>query len=93
MKKLIAIVLVLLLCGCALKNPMLLEGTSLRLGCYIPWQSNLYGLEIMSFTYGTFVVAQTNEAFQIDHSSSSTNSWMWGMLETNESSDTKVKLK
>lgn len=91
-KKLLAIFM-LLICGCAFKQPMLLNGTSVKLGAYIPWEGNLYGLEIMSFTSGTLVVSPTNEPFNVEHHSSSTNSWMWGMLDTNESSETKVNLK
>ena len=72
---------------------MLLNGTSLKLGCYIPWNGNMYGLEVMSYMSGTLVVAPTNGISAIEHSSSSTNSWMFGTLETYESSDTKVKIK
>lgn len=92
-KKLALALGILLICGCAFKQPMLLNGTSLKLGCYIPWENNLYGLELMSFTTGTLVMTPTNGLFSIEHHSSSTNSWMWGMLDTNESSETKVKLK
>ena len=91
-KKLLAIFM-LLICGCAFKQPMLLNGTSLKLGCYIPWENNLYGLELMSFTTGTLVMTPTNDLFSIEHHSSSTNSWVWGMLESTESSETKVGLK
>ena len=91
-KKLLAIFM-LLICGCAFKQPMLLNGTSLKLGCYIPWENNLYGLELMSFTSGTLVMTPTNDLFSIEHHSSSTNSWVWGMLESTESSETKVGLK
>lgn len=91
-KKFLAIFM-LLICGCAFKQPMLLNGTSLKLGCYIPWENNLYGLELMSFTTGTLVMTPTNDLFSIEHHSSSTNSWVWGMLESTESSETKVGLK
>ena len=91
-KKLLAIFM-LLICGCAFKQPMLLNGTSLKLGCYIPWENNLYGLELMSFTTGTLVMTPTNDLFSIEHHSSSTNSWVWGLLESTESSETKVGLK
>ena len=91
-KKLLAIFM-LLICGCTFKQPMLLNGTTLKLGCYIPWENNLYGLELMSFTTGTLVMTPTNDLFSIEHHSSSTNSWVWGMLESTESSETKVGLK
>lgn len=79
--------------GCALKQPTMIEGTSLRLGCYIPWSGELYGLELMSFMTGTMVSTPTNSFPSIEHSSTSTNSWCWGMLKSVEHSDTKVKLK
>ena len=93
MKKLIAIFFMLMLYGCVFKQPMMLEGTSLRLGCYIPWDGQMYGLEVMSFMSGTLITTQTNDTPSIEHSSSSTNSWLWGMLDSVEHTCSSVKFK
>ena len=78
--------------GCT-STPKFVEGTSLQLGAYIPWQSNLYGVELMSYINGCVVRVPTNICYEIQRTHSSTNSWMWGALETVESSETKVILK
>ena len=92
MKKLIAIVLALMLCACT-SQPKFVEGTSVQLGAYVPWQSNLYGVEIMSYVNGCVVRTPTNMAYEVERKHSVTNAWCWGILKSVEHSDTKVKLK
>lgn len=90
MKKFIA---ALALCiGCA-SQPEFVEGTSIQLGAYVPWQSNLYGVEIMSYISGCVVRTPSNMCYEVQRNHCATNSWLWGMLESVERSDTKVKLK
>ena len=84
--------LLVLVCGCG-SPPKYIEGTSLSLGAYIPWDGSLYGLELMQFVNGAVVKVPTNVCYQIRREHSSTNSWLWGMLETRESSKTTVDLK
>ena len=81
-----------LLCGCG-STPKFVEGTSLSLGAYIPWDGGLYGLELMQYVNGAVVKVSTNTCYQIRREHSSTNSWLWGMMETRESSKTTVDLR
>ena len=79
--------------GCVAKQPAFLNGTQVSLGCYVPWNGNLYGLELMSFTTGTYIRFPTNAVFDVQHASASTNDWAWGMLESATSSKTKAAAK
>lgn len=92
MNKLIAFILALLLCGCA-SQPKFVEGTSVQLGGYVPWQGSLYGVEICSYINGCVVRTPTNMTYEVERKHSVTNDWCWGMLKSVEYSDTKVKLK
>lgn len=92
MKKLITIVLALVLCACT-SQPKFVEGTSVQLGAYVPWQSNLYGVELLSYVNGCVVRTPTNMCYEIERQYTATNDWCWGMLKSTESSNTKVKLK
>lgn len=92
MKKIVTIVLALFLCGCS-SQPKYVEGTSVQLGAYIPWQSNIYGVELLSYVNGCVVRTPTNMCYEIERQYSLTNDWCWGMLKSTESSNTKVKLK
>ena len=79
MKKLVAAWLALCI-GCA-SQPKFCEGTSVQLGAYVPWQSNLYGVEIMSYVNGCVVRTPTNMCYEVQRNHCATNSWLWGMLE------------
>ena len=59
----------------------------------MPWQSNLYGVELLSYVNGAVVKVPTNTLYQIERTHNATNSWMWGMLETIESSETKIQIR
>lgn len=78
--------------GCA-GQPRFVEGTSVQLGAYIPWQSNLYGVELLSYVSGCVVRVPTNMCYEIERRHSVTNDWCWGMLKSVEESNTKVILK
>ena len=78
--------------GCA-SQPKYVEGTSLSLGAYIPWDGQMYGVELMQYVNGAVLKVPSNTCYEIQRSYCATNSWMWGMLESIESSETKVKLK
>lgn len=77
--------------GCS-SSPKFVEGTSIQLGAYVPWNSNLYGVELLSYVNGCVVRVPTNLTYEITRSYSSTNDWCWGMLKTVERSDTDVKV-
>ena len=91
MKKIIPL-LALAVCGCG-TSPKYIEGTSLSLGAYIPWDGTMYGVEIMQFVNGSVVRVPTNTAYQIQREHSATNSWLWGALNTIEHTMTTVDLK
>ena len=91
MKKIIPL-LALAVCGCG-TSPRYVEGTSLSLGAYIPWDGGLYGIELMQYVNGAVVKVPTNICYQIQREHSSTNSWLWGALNTIEHSKTTVDFK
>ena len=83
----------MLLVGCASQSPKVVEGTSIQLGAYIPWEGNLYGVELISYVNGIVVKTPTNMCYEVQRTSSTTNDWLWGMMKSVESTDTTVKLK
>lgn len=90
MKKLVAALA--LLAGCA-QTPKMVEGTSLTLGAYVPWESNLYGVELVSYVNGCVVKAPSNQTYTVERTYAATNSWGWGLVHSVESSNTKVKFE
>ena len=86
----ILFVLIYVLCqGCS-TNPKAVEGTSIQLGAYLPFDGNLYGVELMSYVNGLKIQASSNQSFQVSRTYNSTNDWLWGMMKTVESSDTRI---
>jgi hypothetical protein len=80
----------LLVCGC-FSGHRYVEGTSLQLGAYVPWESNLYGVELVSYVNGCVVKGTTNQAMRIERTYNATNSYFWGMVETREHTQTSVE--
>ena len=78
--------------GCT-SQPKYVEGTSVQLGAYIPWQSNLYGVELISYVNGCVVRTPSNMCYEVERKHSVTNDWCWGMMKSVESSDTKVNIR
>lgn len=87
MKKLV--LATLLLAGCT-SGSKYIEGTSLQLGAYVPWESNIYGVELVSYVNGCLIKAHSNTCFTVDRSFNATNEYFWGMVKTIESVKTKV---
>ncbi len=81
-----------LLLGCS-GTPKFVEGTSVQLGAYVPWSGNLYGVELVSYVNGCVIRTPSNMCYEVERSHSVTNDWLWGMLQSVESSETKVRLK
>ena len=92
MVRMLAIAACALLAGCT-SQPKYVEGTSLTLGAYIPWGGNLYGIELLSYVSGAVVKVPSNTVYEIQRRHCATNSWMWGMMDTTESTTTKLQLK
>ena len=88
----ILIVLIYVLCqGCSTQQKVV-EGTSIQLGAYLPFDGNLYGIELMSYVNGLKIQASSNQLFQVERTYTSTNDWLWGMMKTVEGSDTKIQV-
>lgn len=80
----------LLLLGCV-SRPGFVEGTTFECGLYLPYEGSIYGMEIVSYVNGCRVVCPTNQSFEVERKHCSTNSYFFGMFQTNERSETKVK--
>lgn len=78
--------------GCS-SNPKAVEGTSIQLGAYLPFEGNLYGVELVSYVNGLKVQASSNQSFQVVRTYTSTNEWLWGMVKTVEGSNTRVDVR
>lgn len=82
----------LLLAGCAGKQRYL-EGTHLALGAYIPWDEGLYGVELVQYTSGALLATSTNTPCTFSRTYSATNTYLWGMVETRESTKSDLTVK
>ena len=88
----ILVVLIYVLCqGCSTQQKAV-EGTSIQLGAYLPFDGNLYGIELMSYVNGLKIQASSNQSFQVSRTYNATNDWLWGMMKTVESSDTSIQV-
>ena len=88
----ILVVLIYVLCqGCSTQQKAV-EGTSVQLGAYLPFDGNLYGIELMSYVNGLKIQASSNQSFQVSRTYNATNDWLWGMMKTVESSDTSIQV-
>lgn len=81
---------IFLLCGCS-SNPKYVEGVNTAIGAYIPYQSNLYGIEVLNYLSGCKAQCMTNQNMSIDRQYSATNSY-FGIVHTVESSHTKINI-
>ena len=91
MRRVLTTLLALAFCGCG-SPPKHIEGMSLSLGAYIPFDGSLYGLELMQYVNGSVVQVPTNTCYQIRREHSATNDWAWGWLKSIEHSKTTVDL-
>lgn len=80
------------LSGCS-SNPRYIEGTTLNLGAYVPFESSIYGIELVSYVNGVKVQTSSNQPFWVSRSYCSTNEWLWGMVKTIENSETEIDVK
>ena len=90
MKK-VALATLLLLTGCT-SNSRFVEGTSVQLGAYVPWESNLYGVELVSYVNGCAVKTSSNMTFKVERVYNATNEYLWGAVKTQEHTDTRVEV-
>lgn len=79
--------------GCTSSHNRYVEGTHMALGAYIPYESNLYGVELIQYLNGISITAFTNSTFEVNHYATTTNNWLWGMFESTTTTKTKSKVK
>lgn len=79
----------LLICGCLSKSTLYTEGTKTTVGAYIPYDGQIMGCQIVSCLSGVSF-STTNGNVGITRSHSSTNSYLWGMVQTVESGKTRI---
>lgn len=91
MKRLFASVMFILMLGCTTGNKYV-EGTMTQLGVYAPIDGSIYGCEVVNYLNGCKVTSISNLPFKVDRVYSATNSYLWGMVTTTESTHTKVEM-
>lgn len=80
------------LCGCAHDSTMFVEGTRFRMGVYVPWDGQLYGLQIMEYLNGSCVRAPSNRVMSVTRSFCSSNDY-FGVTHTRDASNTDVDVR
>ena len=78
--------------GCATKSNTFLEGSQTTVGAYLPYEGQLFGVEVVQHTSGCLVRSNTNQTFSVDRTYASTNEYLWGAVKTTEFSSTKVSI-
>ena len=87
----LSVFLYVLFQGCS-SSQKLVEGTSIQLGAYLPFEGNLYGVELVSYVNGLKLQSSSNQSFQVSRTYNATNDWLWGMMKTVECSDTSIQV-
>ena len=67
-----------------------MEGTSLKLGIYVPAGGQLYGIQALSWLSGCKVDACTNQEFTISREFQSSNDY-FGVVHIREKTKTKIE--
>ena len=83
------IVLCLILSGCLMKTTAYTEGTKATIGAYLPYNGQVMGCQVVSHLSG-ITFATSNETVRISRDHCATNSYLWGMVETRESTKTEI---
>jgi len=91
MMRLLASAMLILMLGCATGNKYV-EGTMTQLGVYAPIDGSIYGCEVVNYMNGCKVTSISNLPFKVDRVYCATNSYLWGMVTTTESTHTKVEM-
>ena len=89
--RLIALSLLALVAGCASRQTYL-EGSSLKLGLYIPSSGQLYGVQALSWLSGCKVDMPTNQPFKICREFSASNDY-FGVVSIREKTKTEIEPK
>lgn len=81
-----------ILCGCAHDSTMFVEGTRFRMGVYVPWDGQLYGLQVVEYLNGSCVRAPSNRVVSVSRTFCSSNDYV-GVTHTRDASKTDVSVK
>lgn len=79
---------VVLSAGCR-SGEAFVEGTRLRVGVYVPWDGQLYGLQMIEYLNGTALVAPTNSSLEVQRQYSGTNDYL-GVVHTRDCTSTSA---
>lgn len=90
--KILAPIIACLLLGCIAANKYT-EGTMTQIGAYMPYDGQLVGVEVINYMNGCKVTAVSNNTFNINRTFCATNDYLWGMVKTIETTNTKVNFK
>ena len=89
MTRIIALSFLALAAGCV-SSQTYTEGTSLKLGLYIPASGQLYGIQALSWLSGCRVDACTNQQFKICREYSASNDY-FGVVHIRERTKTQIE--
>ena len=89
--RIIALSLLVLASGCVSQSRYL-EGSSLKLGLYVPAGGQLYGIQALSWLSGCSVDAYTNSEFRITREFQSSNDY-FGVVHIREHTKTQIEPK
>ena len=62
---LISLIALFTLVGCT-SNPRYVEGTMTQIGAYVPYNGNLFGVEVLNYMNGCKVSCVSNQTFKVD---------------------------
>lgn len=91
MTRIIALSLLALATGCASQQTYI-EGSSLKLGIYVPAGGQLYGIQALSWLSGCRVDMPTNQQFRISREFQSSNDY-FGVVHIREKTKTEIEPK
>lgn len=80
-----------LFCGCT-SGQRYLEGTATQVGAFVPYDGQLYGINVVNYLNGVSVQTASNVAFTVSREYASSNTW-FGCATTTERSKTDVEVK
>lgn len=86
------VVFIALACSGCRSGSTYVEGTRFCMGVYVPWDGQLYGLQLMEYLNGAALIAPTNKAIEVSRNYAATNSYL-GIVHTIEQTDTRAETR
>ena len=73
-KRILLMLVFMLVIGCSsISSNEYVEGTSLKLGIYLPYNGNIYGLQAVNYLSGKRIRLNTNQTFKVSSQHSISN--------------------